>query len=77
MFLILPFRVARRKEGKRGSFFSQGSLEWLNGEVVAGRQAFENPGLELGTAIVEKFLLRIQSLQLRHGSKAGHGRSCC
>lgn len=76
-FLFCFFRVARREKGKRGLFFSQGFLEQLNGEVVAGRQAFENPGSELGIAIVEKFMLQIQSLLLRHGSKAGHRRSCC
>lgn len=62
----------RGKREGRGSFISQ-----LNRGGCGSQAAFESLGPELGTAVVEKLMLEIQSLLLGCGSKAGHGRSRC
>ena len=63
----------RRREGG-GSFISQSSRTVESGRLwqPGSQAAFESPGSELGTAVVEKLMLEIQSLLLGCGSKAGH-----
>lgn len=61
------------KEGGREEVhLSASALEQLNRGGCGSQAVFESPGSELGTAIVEKLMLEIQSLLLGCGSKAEH-----
>lgn len=69
--------TAGGERGREEVHLSASALEQLNRGGCGSQAAFESPGSELGTAVVEKLMLEIQSLLLGCGSKAGHERSRC